>query len=347
MSTSRTWSPLTSYTSFRFLLHHHHVILNIEQRAGFQSPSQLWVTQMPILLCNSSSYFSLLVFAVSATSLGPSPPNVAHLVPEYPSRASLPLPRNTRRIAAAAVGLPAEHKLSDEVRQAGFEIEPDELASVTRDHDIKALRANGGVEGIARRVSVSLKMASTRAAYLTGKRFMGATVILKSLLRVFGFPADGIYISGYSLVIDESSLSGESEPVNIDEKNPFHLSGTKVQDGSGKMLVTAVGMKTEWGKLMETLNEGGEDETPLQVKLNGVATIIGKIGLAFAVLTFLVLTARFLVEKALHKEFTHWSSYDAFTLLDYFAIAVTIIVVAVPEGLPLAVTLSLAFAMKK
>ncbi|MCI12703.1 calcium-transporting ATPase plasma membrane-type-like, partial [Trifolium medium] len=113
------------------------------------------------------------------------------------------------------------------------------------------------------------------------------------------------------------------------------------------MLVTTVGMRTEWGKLMETLNEGGEDETPLQVKLNGVATIIGKIGLGFAIVTFLVLTIRFLVEKVLHGEISNWSSNDATKLLDFFAIAVTIIVVAVPEGLPLAVTLSLAFAMKK
>ena len=160
-------------------------------------------------------------------------------------------------------------------------------------------------------------------------------------------PADGVFISGYILLIDESSLSGESEPVNVYEEKPFLLSGTKVQDGSAKMLVTTVGMRTEWGKLMETLSEGGEDETPLQVKLNGVATIIGKIGLSFAVLTFVVLTARFLVEKARHGEFTVWSSADALKLLDYFSIAVTIIVVAVPEGLPLAVTLSLAFAMNK
>ncbi|KAG5043316.1 hypothetical protein GYH30_007131 [Glycine max] len=160
-------------------------------------------------------------------------------------------------------------------------------------------------------------------------------------------PADGIFLSGYSLLIDESSLSGESEPVNITEEKPFLLSGTKVQDGQGKMLVTTVGMRTEWGKLMETLNEGGEDETPLQVKLNGVATIIGKIGLTFAILTFVVLTVRFVVEKALHGDFASWSSDDAKKLLDFFAIAVTIIVVAVPEGLPLAVTLSLAFAMKK
>ncbi|XP_023731560.1 putative calcium-transporting ATPase 11, plasma membrane-type [Lactuca sativa] len=160
-------------------------------------------------------------------------------------------------------------------------------------------------------------------------------------------PADGIFISGYSLLIDESSLTGESRAVNVDETKPFLLGGTKVQDGSAKMLIAAVGMRTEWGKLMETLSEEGETETPLQVKLNGVATIIGKIGLIFAVLTFLVLTIRFLIEKALRQEFSSWNSSDALTMLDYFATAVTIIVVAVPEGLPLAVTLSLAFAMKK
>ncbi|PUZ62886.1 hypothetical protein GQ55_3G022600 [Panicum hallii var. hallii] len=160
-------------------------------------------------------------------------------------------------------------------------------------------------------------------------------------------PADGLYIHGYSLLIDESSLSGESDPVYISQDKPFILAGTKVQDGSAKMMVTAVGMRTEWGRLMSTLSEGGEDETPLQVKLNGVATIIGKIGLVFATLTFVVLMVRFLIEKGLTVGLSKWYSTDALTIVNYFATAVTIIVVAVPEGLPLAVTLSLAFAMKK
>jgi len=98
---------------------------------------------------------------------------------------------------------------------------------------------------------------------------------------------------------------------------------------------------------MSTLSEGGEDETPLQVKLNGVATIIGKIGLVFATLTFVVLMTRFLIDKGLTVGLSNWYSADASTIVNYFATAVTIIVVAVPEGLPLAVTLSLAFAMKK
>ncbi|KAI3722694.1 hypothetical protein L2E82_33736 [Cichorium intybus] len=160
-------------------------------------------------------------------------------------------------------------------------------------------------------------------------------------------PADGLFLSGFSVSIDESSLTGESEPIMVSTENPFLLSGTKVQDGSCKMLVTTVGMRTQWGKLMATLSEGGDDETPLQVKLNGVATIIGKIGLFFAIITFTVLVQKLITHKINEKTHWKWSGDDALELLEYFAIAVTIVVVAVPEGLPLAVTLSLAFAMKK
>ncbi|XP_043805629.1 calcium-transporting ATPase 2, plasma membrane-type isoform X2 [Manihot esculenta] len=160
-------------------------------------------------------------------------------------------------------------------------------------------------------------------------------------------PADGLFISGFSVLIDESSLTGESEPVMASSENPYMLSGTKIQDGSCKMLVTTVGMRTQWGKLMATLSEGGDDETPLQVKLNGVATIIGKIGLAFAVVTFAVLVQGLFSRKCREESHWIWNGDEALELLEYFAVAVTIVVVAVPEGLPLAVTLSLAFAMKK
>ncbi|KAI8017152.1 Calcium-transporting ATPase 2, plasma membrane-type [Camellia lanceoleosa] len=153
-------------------------------------------------------------------------------------------------------------------------------------------------------------------------------------------PADGLFLSGFSVVIDESSLTGESEPVMVNADNPFLLSGTKVQDGSCKMLVTTVGMRTQWGKLMATLSEGGDDETPLQVKLNGVATIIGKIGLFFSVVTFAVLVQKMFVRKLYEGTHWSWSGVEALENLEYFAIAVTIVVVAVPEGLPLAVTLS-------
>ncbi|KAL2322832.1 hypothetical protein Fmac_027211 [Flemingia macrophylla] len=165
-------------------------------------------------------------------------------------------------------------------------------------------------------------------------------------------PSYGLFVSGFSMLIDESSLTGKSEPVMVTSQSPFLLFGTKVQDGSCTMLVTTVGMRTQRGKLMATLSEGGDDETPLQVKLNGVATIIGKIGLCFAVFTFAVFTFAVLVKglmslKLQEGRFWWWSADDAMEMLEFFAIAVTIVVVAVPEGLPLAVTLSLAFAMKK
>ncbi|KAL8167825.1 hypothetical protein V2J09_009324 [Rumex salicifolius] len=345
-----------------------------------------------------------------------------------------------------------EYAISEETRELGFRVSPEELASIVRNHDRRGLDLHDGVEGIAKKISIMLNKGVMSNDTPLRQKIYGVnrytekpprgfwqfvwdalqdlTLIILMLCAVLsigvgvpteGFPkglydglgiilsiflvvlvtatsdynqslqfrdldkekkkifiqvtrdgsrqkvsiydivvgevvslsvgdvvpADGIFISGYSLLIDESSLSGESEPAHVDKDRPFLLSGTKVQDGSAKMLVTTVGMRTEWGKLMETLSEVGENETPLQVKLNGVATIIGKIGLVFATLTFLVLTVRFLVEKALANEFTTWSSSDALKLLNYFAIAVTIIVVAVPEGLPLAVTLSLAFAMKK
>ncbi|KAF7819054.1 putative calcium-transporting ATPase 11, plasma membrane-type [Senna tora] len=346
----------------------------------------------------------------------------------------------------------AERKLPEEVKKAGFGIDPDEVASIVRGHDHDTLKLLGGVKEIAGELSVSLEEGVKDESINTRQQIYGfnrytekpprtflmfvwealqdLTLIILMVCAIVSIgvgiategwpkgmydglgiifsvflvvivtaisdykqslqfrdldkekkkifvqvnrngkrqkisiydvvvgdivylstgdlvPADGVYISGYNLLIDESSLTGESEPVNVHEKKPFLLAGTTVQDGQGKMLVTTVGMRTEWGKLMETLSEGGEDETPLQVKLNGVATIIGKIGLTFAVLTFLVLTIRFVFEKAVLDDLTHWSSNDAVKLLNYFAISVTIIVVAVPEGLPLAVTLSLAFAMKK
>ncbi|KAL0395830.1 UNVERIFIED_CONTAM: Calcium-transporting ATPase 2, plasma membrane-type [Sesamum calycinum] len=142
-------------------------------------------------------------------------------------------------------------------------------------------------------------------------------------------------------------LPGESEPVIVNAENPFLLSGNQ---GPRRRLQDAgyhCRHEKQWGKLMATLSEGGDDETPLQVKLNGVATLIGKIGLIFAVVTFCSFGLEMVSQKWLMGTTFSWSGDDALELLEYFAIAVTIVVVAVPEGLPLAVTLSLAFAMKK
>ncbi|KAI5072252.1 hypothetical protein GOP47_0012358 [Adiantum capillus-veneris] len=167
-------------------------------------------------------------------------------------------------------------------------------------------------------------------------------------------PADGLFVGGHSLVLNESSMTGESEPVHVDSKMPFLLSGCKVADGYGTMLVTGVGMSTEWGRLMAELGDDIGEETPLQVRLNGVATFVGQVGLSVALLVLLILLIFYFTG---HKEGAnnsgkyrahHTSSSTIInSIVDILAIAITIVVVAVPEGLPLAVTLSLAYAMKK
>ncbi|KAF3430971.1 hypothetical protein FNV43_RR25701 [Rhamnella rubrinervis] len=167
-------------------------------------------------------------------------------------------------------------------------------------------------------------------------------------------PADGILIGGHSLAIDESSMTGESKTVHKDQKAPFLMSGCKVADGVGTMLVTGVGINTEWGLLMASISEDTGEETPLQVRLNGVATFIGIVGLSVAVCVLAVLLGRYFTGNTRSPdgkvEFQGGvtSLGDAVDgVIKIFTIAVTIVVVAVPEGLPLAVTLTLAYSMRK
>ncbi|KAG0628831.1 hypothetical protein M758_1G055700 [Ceratodon purpureus] len=159
-------------------------------------------------------------------------------------------------------------------------------------------------------------------------------------------PADGVMIEGHALTIDESTMTGESEPVKKDSKRPFLLSGCKVQGGQGTMLVTGVGINTEWGQVMASVSEDNGEENPLQVRLNGVATLIAKVGLSIAALVFIILIIRFFA-----IDFKEPENKSASAIIDnivaIFSIAVTLVVVAVPEGLPLAVTLTLAYSMRK
>ncbi|CAJ1941743.1 unnamed protein product [Sphenostylis stenocarpa] len=167
-------------------------------------------------------------------------------------------------------------------------------------------------------------------------------------------PADGVLITGHSLAIDESSMTGESKIVEKNSKDPFLISGCKVADGSGTMLVTAVGINTEWGLLMASISEDNGEETPLQVRLNGLATLIGIIGLSVAIIVLIVLLARYFSGHTRNSDGSVQfiagktkvgNAIDG--VIKVFTVAVTIVVVAVPEGLPLAVTLTLAYSMKK
>ncbi|KAJ4792077.1 Calcium-transporting ATPase [Rhynchospora pubera] len=167
-------------------------------------------------------------------------------------------------------------------------------------------------------------------------------------------PADGVLISGHSLSIDESSMTGESKLVRKDQKSPFLMSGCKVADGYGTMLVTAVGVNTEWGLLMASISEDNGEETPLQVRLNGVATFIGAVGLSVAAAVLVVLIVRYFLGHTKNADGTiqyikgQTSTKQAVNgVIKILTVAVTIVVVAVPEGLPLAVTLTLAYSMRK
>ncbi|XP_070042370.1 putative calcium-transporting ATPase 13, plasma membrane-type [Nicotiana tomentosiformis] len=168
-------------------------------------------------------------------------------------------------------------------------------------------------------------------------------------------PADGILVEGHSLQVDESSMTGESDHVEINlSQNPFLISGTKVVDGYGMMLVTSVGMNTTWGEMMSEISSDSNEQTPLQERLNKLTSSIGKIGLLVAFLVLVVLLVRYFTgntrDENGNKEFngSKTSSDDVINaVVGIVAAAVTIVVVAIPEGLPLAVTLTLAYSMKR
>ncbi|ANB11088.1 calcium-transporting ATPase PMC1 [Sugiyamaella lignohabitans] len=174
-------------------------------------------------------------------------------------------------------------------------------------------------------------------------------------------PTDGILVNGYNIKCDESSASGESDTMKkhpakevvdaIDHKsqglNPqskeldaFMLSGAKVLEGTGQFLTIAVGEKSLHGRTMMSLQDEPE-ATPLQEKLNNIAEGIAKLGFAAAIVLFVALMIRFFVQLPGSVKTPSQKGEEFMTI---FITAVTIVVVAVPEGLPLAVTLALAFA---
>lgn len=168
-------------------------------------------------------------------------------------------------------------------------------------------------------------------------------------------PADGLFLEGHSLEVDESSMTGESEHVEVNTiHNPFLFAGTKVVDGYGKMVVTSVGMNTTWGLMMSRISLDSNEQTPLQARLNKLTSSIGKVGLTVAFLVLLVLLVRYFTGNTIdengRREFNGRITKFGDVMnavVGIVAAAVTIVVVAIPEGLPLAVTLSLAYSMKK
>eukprot|EP01117_Protostelium_nocturnum_P004102 TRINITY_DN1538_c0_g1_i1.p1 TRINITY_DN1538_c0_g1~~TRINITY_DN1538_c0_g1_i1.p1 ORF type:complete len:677 (+),score=265.91 TRINITY_DN1538_c0_g1_i1:189-2219(+) len=160
-------------------------------------------------------------------------------------------------------------------------------------------------------------------------------------------PADLILIEGSSLRSDESSMTGESDAVKKNAANPWLLSGCTITEGSGKGLAVATGVRSQWGQIKAATQDREESKTPLQEHLETLAENIGKLGVLIAVLTLIGLFIRWGIDTFKTQGVSGWNSYYLGQWVRFLITAITIIVVAVPEGLPLAVTLALAYSMLK
>lgn len=185
---------------------------------------------------------------------------------------------------------------------------------------------------------------------------VGDIVILNTGEEV---PADGTLVEAVSLQVNESSLTGElmvnktTDEAHFDEEATYPsnavMRGTTITDGHGTMRVERVGDATEIGKVARQATEQSQEQTPLNIQLTKLANLIGKAGFTIAALTFIIFTSKDLYVYFNNNTVTDWHQWleVARIVLKYFMMAVTLIVVAVPEGLPMSVTLSLALNMRR
>ncbi|KAG7375894.1 hypothetical protein PHYPSEUDO_014908 [Phytophthora pseudosyringae] len=203
-------------------------------------------------------------------------------------------------------------------------------------------------------------------------------------------PADGMVFDEKELKMDESAMTGESDLLSKNRENPFLLSGTKVMEGLGKMLVVCVGKSSQAGIIKSLINgvgdrnavtsaskqedkttdayveidtpkvpptdtehdsnndvDGSEDtQSPLEGKLYNLTILIGKLGTVVALLVFVIMSIRFSIDTFAVDD-KPWKNGYISDYLGFFIIAITVLVVAIPEGLPLAVTIALAYSVKK
>lgn len=214
----------------------------------------------------------------------------------------------------------------------------DLLNAVNEETLVKVIR-NGHVQEIPRKEVV-----------------VGDIIVLETGEEV---PADGELVEAISLQVNESNLTGEPVVTKTILETEFDdeatyasnriLRGTTVVDGHGTMRVDFVGDASEIGKVARQSTEQNTEPTPLNIQLTKLANLIGKIGFSVAGLAFL---AFFVKDVVLVYDFSSLHTFRDWlpalqATLRYFMMAVTLIVVAVPEGLPMSVTLSLALNMRR
>ncbi len=172
-------------------------------------------------------------------------------------------------------------------------------------------------------------------------------------------PADGHLLDSIDLKVNESSLNGESEPAkktHIESTNyntaysPNKLyRGTTVSEGEGVYMVDFVGDDTEIGKTAKQATEVVKIKTPLQLQLEKLGKQIGLIGLLVAGLTFIVLLITAILKKEIITPLFDVANLttNILIIVEFFMVAITLVVMAVPEGLPMSITLSMAYSMRK
>ena len=168
-------------------------------------------------------------------------------------------------------------------------------------------------------------------------------------------PADCILLDGIDISCDESAMTGEPDQMEksaVTESNyeynpdPFLLGKTLVAQGQGTAMVCCVGVNSRSGQAEEKL-QTEEDQTPLQQKLDAIANQLARIGFKFFILALILGLGRVIFDRTLATFKKPWDG-ETFTDLTFAVItAVTVIVIAIPEGLPLAVTISFAFSVMK
>lgn len=185
---------------------------------------------------------------------------------------------------------------------------------------------------------------------------VGDVVLLETGEEV---PADGKLMEATSLLINESSLTGEPSTSKTTDEAHFHkdatyadnmvMRGTTVLDGNGVMEVISIGDATEIGKVAQQSMEETHEETPLNQQLAKLAKLIGNVGFAVAGMAFIIF---FIKDVLMVYDFGNLHTFEEWLApikdtLQLFMMAVTLIVMAVPEGLPMSVTLSLALNMRR